>query len=385
MTEAAVSLRPCVVGRLRLYQFRNYGEAVVHLAPSLNVISGKNAQGKTNLVEAVATLALTRSPRAHTAADLIQWGQTRCQIEATVSRPGGDTALTVRFAREAASTRVSRATSVDGKASPARRLLGLCPVVLFWPEDLQLVKAGPDGRRRLLDVLLTQLDPRATAHLLRYRRVLEQRNALLHRIRVDGSGSSALPGFTRELAHHGARVCVARARLVEELMPLAAAALTELSGGGERLALRYAPSHGGSCTDDDEAEQALSEALESRRTEEVARGVTVAGPHRDDVEIALDERPARVAASQGQQRSIVLACKVAEMRYVGQRAGTAPVVLLDDVLSELDHERRARLLSLLAAGAAGQVLVTTTDALTAVDGFSGTQHLEVEAGTVHAR
>jgi len=382
MTDTIVSKRSCAIGRLRLFRFRNYVEATVHLGPSLNVISGRNAQGKTNLLEAVATLTLTRSPRTGTASDLMHWGDEQCLVEAAVSRSGGDSVLAVRFTRDPGTARVSRATSVDGKPCPARRLLGVCPVVLFWPEDLQLVKAGPEGRRRLLDALLTQLDPRAAAHLLRYRRILQQRNALLHRLRADGHGADALPGFSRELAHHGARVAVARARLVTQLAPLAAAALGELSSGGEHLSLMYAPSHGGSCSDDDTTEQELSAALRDRRPEELARGVTVVGPHRDDVEIGLDGRAARTAASQGQQRSIVLACKLAEMRFVGRSTGTAPVVMLDDVLSELDHERRGRLVALLAAGAAGQVLITTTETLTGLDGFAGACRYTVQSGTV---
>jgi len=382
MTGAAVSVRACAVGRLRLYRFRNYLETTVRLGPSLNVISGRNAQGKTNLLEAVATLTLTRSPRTSSAIDLMHWGDEQCLVEAAVSRPEGDSVLAVRFARAPDTARVSRATSVDGKPCPARRVLGICPVVLFWPEDLQLVKAGPEGRRRLLDGLLNQLDPRASAHLLRYRRILEQRNALLHRMRADGHGGAALPGFTRELAHHGARVAVARARLVTQLAPLAATALDELSSGGERLGLAYAPSYDGACSDDDETEGALNAALQDRRAEELARGVTVVGPHRDDIAITLDGRVARTAASQGQQRSIVLACKLAEMRYVAQSTGTAPVVMLDDVLSELDPERRSHLLALLATGAAGQVLITTAEPLQGLDGFAGARRYTVQSGTV---
>jgi DNA replication and repair protein RecF len=258
----------------------------------------------------------------------------------------------------------------------------MCPVVLFWPEDLQLVKAGPEGRRRLLDVLLSQLDPRAAVHLLRYRRVLEQRNALLHRLRIDGRGGDALPGFTHELAHHGARVVVARTKLVADLAPLAAEALGDLSSGNERLELRYAPSFETAGDDDERAESELRSALEARASEELARGVTVLGPHRDDIEILLDGRAARSAASQGQQRSIVLACKLAEMRHVAQRTGMGPVVLLDDVLSELDAHRRADLLTMLAAGTSHQVLVTATEALSDIRPFVSAHSFEVTAGSV---
>ena len=379
---AATATGRCTIDRLRLYQFRNYAQLIVDLGPSLNVLSGRNAQGKTNLLEAVATLTLTRSPRTSTSADLLRWGEDRCAVEATVSRPGGDCTLSVHFERASPHARLSRSTTVDGKPRPARALLGICPVVMFWPEDLQLVKGGPEGRRRLLDVLLAQLDPRAAAHLLRTRRVLEQRNALLHRLRADGHGGGALAGFSQELAHHGARVAVARMRLLAELAPLATAALRDLSDGGEQLDLRYVASHGDTTEDDDSTEQRLLTALRDRAAEELARGVTVVGPHRDVVELLLAGRPGRTAASQGQQRSIVLACKLAEMRYVAGSTGMAPVVMLDDVLSELDRRRRSDLLALLAGGDGGQVLVTTAETLVGLDAFASVRHFTVDGGAV---
>jgi len=379
MTAAA-----CLVTRLRLYQFRNYAETTVRFGPGLNVISGSNAQGKTNLLEAVATLALTRSPRAVSAADLVQWGRDGCQIEADIQRPGGVSEIATRFERVPGDTTVSRRTTLDGKPRAARAVLGVCPVVLFWPDDLQLVKAGPDGRRRLLDVLLSQVDSHVAVHLVRYRRVLEQRNALLHSIRATGGSPASLVGFTRELAHHGSRIIVARRHLVDELAPLATAALNELSSGQEQLVLRYLATHGAPATDDDGTERDLLAALEARASEELARGMTVIGPHRDDLEFELDGRPARYTASQGQQRSIVLACKIAEMRYLSHAAGMSPVVLLDDVVSELDEQRRRDLLATLAATPSQQVLMTSTERLDHASMFAAVQHFNVRSGTVTA-
>ena len=203
--------RACTVQRLRLFCFRNYDDATIRFGPRLNVISGRNAQGKTNLLEAMATLALTRSPRTSTTGDLLRWGSDRALAEAAVARPTHECVLSLRLEREHADSRVSRSTAVDGKPRPSRDILGLCPVVLFWPDDLLLVKGGPEGRRRLLDVILAQLDAETGWHLTRYRRVLEQRNALLHQLRSGAGGDRVeLHGFTRELAHHGAHVCVAR-------------------------------------------------------------------------------------------------------------------------------------------------------------------------------
>lgn len=374
----------CAITRLRLYQFRNYAAATVTLGPAVNVIAGANAQGKTNLLEAAATIALTRSPRTSTTGDLLMWGQSACVVEGAVARPGGDTTIALRLERNGDSARVARTATVDGKPRPARSVLGLCPVVMFWPDDLQLVKAGPDARRRLLDILLMQLEPRIAAHLSRYRRVLEQRNALLHRLRSEGRGGGELDGFTRELAHHGARISVGRTQLVRDLAPLANAALRDLSGGDEDLELSYVAAHECVCDDEGQTERDLLDAYRAHAAEELARAVSVVGPHRDDLSILLGGRPARTTASQGQQRSIVLAIKLAEMRHLARRTGASPVVMLDDVLSELDQARRGLLLSRLAGPDAAQVLITTTEGLLNTADMRDAKHFTVSGGSVMA-
>jgi DNA replication and repair protein RecF len=352
----------CRVERLRLFRFRNYLDESVELGPGLNVVVGRNAQGKTNLLEAVASVALTRSPRAGSAAEVIAWGEPACRVTVAVRRPEGPVELDLKL-RRGDTDRVVRNLAVDGKERAARGVLGVCPVVLFWPEDLQLVKGGPDGRRRLLDVVLSQTDARTADDMVRYRRVVEQRNAMLRMVREGGVGYEAVGAFTQQLAQFGGRIRVARARLVAALEPLATAALAELTDGRESLGLTYLGEGVDNITRDDPiaAAHAISSLFVERRSEEIARGVTVAGPHRDDVDILLDGRPARSTASQGQQRSIVLASKLAEVRHVAAIAGVAPVLLLDDVLSELDAGRRLRLLAALGAGAGTQALLTTSE------------------------
>ena len=374
----------CRVEELRLYCFRNYADETVALGPGLNVVSGPNAQGKTNLLEAIATAALTRSPRASSSAELLRWGSDAALVSTRVRRPDAPATLELRLQRHGDQGTVTRTLSVDGSPRPARAVLGVCPVVLFWPEDLLLVKGAPEGRRRLLDVVVAQTDPRAAAEMVRYRRVLDQRNALLRQVRQGQASPAPLPGFTQELARSAGSVVVARVRLVEALSPLAAAALGEISDGREQVALRYRAEglDGDLPTSAEEASARLLEALAGRRAEELARGVTVAGPHRDDVDILLDGRPARVAASQGQQRSLVLACKLAEVRHLMAVLGIAPVLLLDDVLSELDAQRRARLLSALGAGTHLQTVLTTTDPDGLALGGDDVRHLGVAAGRV---
>jgi DNA replication and repair protein RecF len=379
-------LPACRVSDLVLFCFRNYADERVGLGPGLNVVSGPNAQGKTNLLEAIATAALTRSPRAGSAGELVRWGADTARVLSVVQRPDGPTAIDLRLQRQAATGSMVRTLLVDGSPRPPRGVLGLCPVVLFWPEDLLLVKGAPEGRRRLLDVVIAQTDPQAAAAMLRFRRVLDQRNALLRQVRLGQGGAAALSGFTQELVRSAGVVVAARLRLVDELGPLAAAALGEISDGHERLELQYRLDGAGGDPPRDagEATERLAAILGTRRSEELARGITVAGPHRDDVEILLDGRPARTAASQGQQRSLVLACKLAEVRHLTARLGMAPVLLLDDVLSELDAARRGRLLTALGGGSRLQTVLTTTDPATVGVGDEDVRHLAVRGGHVCA-
>ena len=283
---------------------------------------------------------------------------------------------------------VSRVTAVDGKPRPARAMLGVCPVVLFWPEDLALVRGGPDGRRRFLDVILAQTDQQAVAHMSRYRRVLEQRNCAAAsappRRRRTRFAAAASP---TELAHHGAWLCAGAgaprrrsgaARRALASRPERPARAASRFGTHRLMSMRLpAPSR--------PPNRRSSKRSHRRMVEEIARGVTLAGPHRDDIAFDLDGRPARGTASQGQQRSIVLACKLAEVRYLQNTAGVAPVILLDDVLSELDPDRRRRLLALLAQGAQHQVLVTTTEPLTDVADFRRGAPLHRATRCRHAR
>ena len=379
---------------LRLYNFRNYAELNLPLGPGLNVFVGENAQGKTNLLEAVATLLLTRSPRTSTPAELLRWGAEETAVDAVLGRGPLSETLALRLRRTSdadltgaagrdASPRISRTTTRDGHPIAARDLIGRWPVVLFWPDDLQLVKAGPEARRRLLDILVSQLDRAAADELIRYRRVLEQRNSLLRRLHDGGGPLDQLRPFDDALLRHGAAIQVARTALVGALAPLAAEAMAEISEAADSLELRYAPQSGVASGDREQVLAALSSALARARSEELARGTSAVGPHRDDLEFVLNGRPARSAASQGQQRSAVLATKIAEVRLVGARAERMPILLLDDVLSELDPARREHLLSALSArGEAPQTMVTCSDDYPF--GAHPSRHFLVRQGTVSA-
>jgi len=311
------------------------------------VFIGANGQGKTNLLEAVAMLALSASPRAHRELELVGPMTQGSRIEAQVE--SGGRSLSVAISLQVDGERARRVVEVDGVRRRAYDLPGHFRVTLFWPDDLGLVKAGPDLRRRFLNQMLVQIEPGYARALAGLRRVLEQRNSLLKRLASGEAGDHAvLDAWDRELVRIGGEIVAARARAVGELEPEAARCHAEI-GGGERLEMRYE----GPPAD-------FQEAVHNSRAEDLRRGTTSVGPHRDDVRLILGGQDARSYASQGQQRTAVVSLKLAEAALIAQRTGERPVLLLDDVLSELDGERRTALLKEVAGG--GQVVITSVEA-----------------------
>jgi DNA replication and repair protein RecF len=349
------------LANVSLFDFRNYAELELALERSATVFFGGNAQGKTNLLEAVALSALTRSPRTQQAAELVRFGQPAARVTCAVQSDGGPKELEVRISvSPAAPSRASRRFTVNGIPKRSTDMMGSLRVVLFWPDDLQLVKGPGEGRRRFLNTLLSQIDPDHARELTRYGHLLEQRNALLRAIREGRQPAAGLDYWTDNLADSGAAIMVERQRRLLELQPIAAAFHRELSDDRERLDLRYRPAgvRIGEAPQELVSEQ-LKVAMRDARDEEIGRGQTAVGPQRDDVEVWLDDHEARLFASQGQQRSAVLSLKLAELHYLAEVTGEQPVLLLDDVMSELDPARRERLLAALQPGP--QALITAAD------------------------
>lgn len=332
--------------RLSLRNYRNYERVDLEPAPGLNVFLGSNGQGKTNLLEAVALVALSASPRARRESELVGPLVPACRVEAMVSSAGRkrEVEIDVRVENE----RARRQIKVDGVKRRAAELPGVVRVALFWPDDLGLVKGGPELRRRFLNQLLVQVEPGYAAALASYSRVLEQRNHLLKRIWGGDEPRSALEIWDEELVRHGRLLALGREAAVRELAPLAAGFHARVSGG-EQLQVRYQG------PPDD-----LAAAVHNSISDDLRRGATSVGPHRDDLEITIDGRDARGFGSQGQQRTAVVSLKQAEAALSRARSGEAPILLLDDVLSELDASRRQALLE--GIGMDGQVVITAVDA-----------------------
>lgn len=349
------------LANVSLFDFRNYAELELVLERSASVFFGGNAQGKTNLLEAVALSALTRSPRTQQAAELVRFGQPAARVTCGVQSDAGLKELEVRITvSPGVATRASRRFTLNGIPKRSTDMMGSLRVVLFWPDDLQLVKGPGEGRRRFLNTLLSQIDPTHARELTRYGHLLEQRNALLRAIREGRQPVDGLDYWTNALAESGAAVMVERQRRLLELQPIAAAFHRELSDDRERLDLRYRPAgvRIGEAPQELVSEQ-LKAAMHDARDEEIGRGQTAVGPQRDDIDVWLDDHEARLFASQGQQRSAVLSLKLAELHYLAEVTGEQPVLLLDDVMSELDPARRERLLAALEPGP--QALITAAD------------------------
>jgi DNA replication and repair protein RecF len=353
--------------RLQLRNHRNYAHLDISMEPGVNVFVGANGQGKTNLLEAVAMLALSASPRARREIELVGPVAPASRIEADVESAGRRMELTIALTAEG--DRARRTIEVDGARKRAFDLPGHFRVTLFWPDDLGLIKAGPDQRRRFLNQLLVQVEPGYARALSGLRRIIEQRNSLLKRIAAGEESIGALEIWDAELVRVGSEVVGARASAVRELAPAAARCHSEI-GGGERLEIEYVG-----------PPEDFGQAVHNSQADDLRRGVTSVGPHRDDLRVLLGGQDARGYGSQGQQRTAVVSLKLAEAELVDRRTGERPVLLLDDVLSELDLERRGALLRRVGSG--GQVVITSVDVGPfPPDLIAGATVWSVEAGQV---
>jgi DNA replication and repair protein RecF len=345
------------ITKLELHDFRSYESWTLEPDPGLTILVGPNAAGKTNAVEAVRLLTTGASFRKPRWEQLVRWGAR--QARATLTGGGDGRATEIGLAVQEDGT---RSFVVNGKQvkSPSA-VAGIVPSVVFTPDDLALVKGSADRRRAEVDELGEQLS--ATYGRLRreYDRVVRQRNKLL---KSETPDPRQLEVWDLGLVDLGSRLRVHRARLVEKIAAHASAFHGRVCGG-DTLTVRYVKGRQDTRTAVAADEDASSEAsdilkeLGERRTEEEARGVTLVGPHRDDIEFAIDGRSARAFASQGQQRTVVLAWKTAELHVVQDVARTSAVLLLDDVMSELDAERRRALTA--EVGSSAQTIITTTN------------------------
>ena len=332
------------LAHLRLRDFRNYARLDVDFAPGFHLLLGDNAQGKTNILEAVYLMATLRSFRGVGGAQMIRHGTKGYFVGGNVVGQGDHEIKMYWALRE-------RKLTLDGQ--PVKKLadyLGALRTVVFCTEDLQLVKGTARARRRFLDLLLAQTQPGYLPLLQRYMHTVRARNALLKQRTVD---EAALESFSAELVKLGNEIIRARRELVPKFSPLARLAYRRISNGAEELRIEYQPS----------VKHDFAVELAQSRTRERSFRATLVGPHRDDLQLLQNEKSAAQFGSEGQKRTLAIALKMAQAEFLAGIHGSPPILLIDDVMGELDVKRRSGFLPLLesARKSSGQVFMTCTE------------------------
>lgn len=423
-----------------LQNFRNYVRLELNLAPQTTILYGDNAQGKTNLVEAIYFMATTKSFRTSSDRELVNWltGNEEIPFARVVGRVqrehGGPLQVEIGFrvepnrgsesdllldgeAGDGSQTIASaqKRIKINGLNKRAIDLIGQMNVVVFSPQDIDLIRGAPQGRRRYIDITISQVDPIYVRTLARYNKVLMNRNALLRRIREGKARPAELGFWDQELVKNGSYLILQRRQTIAELNALVRQIHPRLTGTPERMQLLYRSSidlsslpvpasvpsmvltaaaetrasyNTGVANEESEQQQlgAITELfsadLRRWQSREVMQGVSLIGPHRDDVLFYVEQTNMNIYGSRGQQRTVAVALKLAETTFMRERTHAQPILLLDDILSELDAERRYHIMQAIAPDQ--QVILTAAD----LDPFTpqflaGAQLLHVDAGTIH--
>ena len=321
-----------IIESVELLNYRNYGQLHMDFDPGTNVLYGDNAQGKTNILEAIYLCSTTKSHKGSKDREIVRFGEEESHIKMMVRRDGIPYRIDMHLKKNKA-----KGVAVNGiPIKKASELFGIVNVIFFSPEDLNIIKNGPSERRRFIDLELCQLNKLYVHNLVQYNRVVVQRNKLLKELDFDPALKETLDVWDLQLVNYGKELIRIRTRFIKELNELIRDIHFHLSGEKENLEVRYEPN----VTVD-----SFEEALERNRLQEIRQKLTLTGPHRDDLNFLINGTDIRKFGSQGQQRTAALSLKLAEIELVKKTVKDYPVLLLDDVLSELDSKRQEHLLS----------------------------------------
>ncbi len=327
---------------LELKNFRNYNNLNIELNKGLNIFVGENAQGKTNIVESIYYLSSMKSHRTQRDKDLIKWGKSRAYIRAEVVKSFSEILIEFLLSIEE-----KRAIKINGvKKNKASEVLGEVNAVIFSPEDLKLVKEGPLQRRRFIDNELNQIRPKYHYVLSQYNNCLMQRNTLLKTAKYSNSAKYTIEVFSEQLAEYGSFITEVRQEFIKKLGLIAKLMHRKITDGREELEIVYQHSFN-EYKDRNDIKNKLLKYYTENVSEDISRGITMKGPHRDDMLININGMDARIYGSQGQQRTAALSLKLSELEIIKSEVGEYPLLLLDDVLSELDSKRQSFLLNSL--------------------------------------
>lgn len=327
------------VSRIALMNYRNYDKLSLFLHPGLNIFYGDNAQGKTNLIESIYLCGTGRSHRTFKDKELITWNKESGHIKADIKR--GDMSTSVEIGLFDGKPKLVKVGGV--KIDKLSDLLGNLNVVMFSPEDLKLVKEGPIFRRRFLDIEISQVKPSYYYNLQQYNKVLLQRNNLLKTIKFDKSQVKTLDIWDEQLSEFGSYIVKYRIEFINKISILAKLVHRKITDGNEELNVSYSTEFK-NVKNREESKISIYKKLVDARQKDIQRGITSIGPHRDDIDFSINNTDVKIYGSQGQQRSAALSLKLSELEFIRGECSEYPVLLLDDVLSELDVKRQKYLL-----------------------------------------
>ena len=344
-----------ILTELHLHHFRNYQDLTVHFNPGVNVLIGHNAQGKTNMLEAIYVLSLTKSHRTSNDHELINWQEQSALISGTVEKRIGKIPLELQFSSKGKKAKVNHL-----EQARLSQYVGQLNAILFAPEDLSLVKGSPALRRHFMDREFSQMSSKYLYNAGQYRTLLRQKNKYLKQLKYKQQTDRVLLGvLSDQLAAFGAEVIIARQHFLKHLEGWAADLHQEISLNKESLQLEYVNQlKVNDETTAEEAYQALFKLYQDNEQREIEQGTTIYGPHRDDIRFLVNDKNVQAFGSQGQQRTTALSVKLAEIDLMKEQTGEYPLLLLDDVLSELDTIRQTHLLTAIQNKV--QTFLTTT-------------------------
>ncbi len=366
--------------KINLINFRNLNDVFLELNPNLNIFIGNNGQGKTNLLESIYFLGTTSSHRTNTDKEMINWEKDKSVIQCLLNKR--DHSLKLLISLDGSNKKVEINNNPLEKVS---ELIGNLNVVLFSPEDLYLVKGGPSYRREFLNIEVSQVSTYYHYLLNDYRHILRQRNNYLKDIRDHRKlNYDILDIWDEKLIELGSKIIKKRLEVIDKLKILARLSQRKITNGSENLLIEYESSLNDNISKNDNIKLIFREVLANNRKDEVKRGYTLFGPHRDDLKLTINGIDLRKYGSQGQQRTTALALKLAELEFMKSESGEYPVLLLDDVFSELDEKRRDTLLTLIAEKV--QTFITATD-INVLGKLKQSNHkiFEVEKGFIQSK
>ncbi len=366
--------------KINLINFRNLNDIFLELNPNLNIFIGNNGQGKTNLLESIYFLGTVSSHRTSTDKEMINWKKDNSVIQCLLTKRDHSLKLLIKLDGSSKKAEIN-----NNPLEKVSELIGNLNVVLFSPEDLYLVKGGPSYRREFLNIEVSQVSTYYHYLLNDYRHILRQRNNYLKDIRDHRkSNYDILDIWDEKLIELGSKIIKKRLEVIDKLKILARLSQRKITNGSENLLIEYESSLNNSISKNDDIKLIFREVLANNRKDEVKRGYTLFGPHRDDLKLTINGIDLRKYGSQGQQRTTALALKLAELEFMKSESGEYPVLLLDDVFSELDENRRDTLLNLIAEKV--QTFITATD-INVLGKLKQSNHkiYEVEKGSIQSK